>query len=91
MDRKYLVRWIVALLIISFVTFIVTALLYNAWFDTLDSIKYNKKFSPETFRESTWQRLVYWSVWTSGFAGAIYCIIKIVKRPNRYKIQDKTK
>jgi hypothetical protein len=58
---------------------ILNSLLFNLWFDTLDKIKYDKTYSPESDIIPSWKYFVYYDcivVFTIGFIYSIYkCFI----------------
>ena len=43
-------------------TLLLSALLYNRWFDTLDRIKYDPTYSPEFDTPAQWKNYVFYAI-----------------------------
>lgn len=71
-------KWSFILLCVFLAVVIVTAILYNRWFDTDDFIKYDKAFSPEVYKVGLWKKVTFWGVITLGLFLIMICMRKIL-------------
>jgi hypothetical protein len=72
-------HWLL-LFLVSIVGFCLsTSVLYNIWFDSLDKIKYNRSYSPESDIIPFWKHFVFYVIVFLWTLVSIFLIVKFVK------------
>lgn len=76
--KKYM--WLVIVSISLIFGLIVSSVLYNTWFDTLDLIKQDRTYSPEFHKVPAWKTVVYYVNMVIWIAVGSYALFRFLRK-----------